>query len=256
MADNKSLFSEFRAALRMPVRIGTWATVSLITGLAGPFGTYAAMELPLRLLFWAGIVAASVVIVVGARLIVVARFPNLNYVWVSGLVSLILATLLTPMIVLIAGPLAGLDYTGKMPTWWIGALVFLVALCVDLVRFLVVQSLRHEADTSKTSEAPPRLLARLPEAMVGEIMHLSGQDHHVEVRTCRGVCHIRLRLRDAISEMDGIDGLCTHRSHWVALAAVAGHDRVDFRPVLVLVDGTQVPISRKYAPDVEARGLI
>ncbi len=76
---------------------------------------------------------------------------------------------------------------------------------------------------------------------------MEAEDHYLRVRTSGGDELILLRLSDAIAELEGVEGARTHRSWWVARAAVAGVRRGDGRAVITLPDGTEVPVSRSYA---------
>ena len=61
-----------------------------------------------------------------------------------------------------------------------------------------------------------------------------------------------MRLSDAIAETRGIDGLQIHRSHWVARNAIVGLTRENGRPVVALVTGVTLPVSRTYLDAVRA----
>jgi DNA-binding LytR/AlgR family response regulator len=63
-----------------------------------------------------------------------------------------------------------------------------------------------------------------------------------------------MRLADAIAELDGLEGAQTHRSWWVAKAAVADARRADGRGTLVLRNGVEAPVSRSYAGTPRDRG--
>ena len=69
------------------------------------------------------------------------------------------------------------------------------------------------------------------------------QDHYVEVHTAAGSELLLLRFRDALREVEGVDGLQVHRSHWVARNAVARVERRrgGGRVALRLVNGSKVP---------------
>ena len=82
------------------------------------------------------------------------------------------------------------------------------------------------------------------------------QDHYVEVHTEEGSDLLLLRFRDALRELDGLDGAQVHRSHWVARAAVAGVERRSGRIALRLVNGNRVPVSRSFAPALRDRGWL
>jgi len=63
-----------------------------------------------------------------------------------------------------------------------------------------------------------------------------------------------MRLADAIVELEGLEGAQTHRSWWVARAAVTSVERADGRAVLTLKDGAEAPVSRGYARALRAAG--
>lgn len=109
-------------------------------------------------------------------------------------------------------------------------------------------------DTGQT--IPPfgaisRLLRRLDADASGPLIRLEALDHFVTAVTARGHYQLRMRFADAVAELDPALGLVTHRSHWVALDAVTDAARVRGRWILTMSDGAQVPVSRKFQPDVE-----
>ena len=67
---------------------------------------------------------------------------------------------------------------------------------------------------------------------------------------------ILLRLSDAIAELDGLEGAQTHRSWWVARAAIADAKRGDGRAVIALPDGAEAPVSRTHVKTLRAAGGI
>ncbi len=102
--------------------------------------------------------------------------------------------------------------------------------------------------------APP-FLDRIPPRLGRNLLALEMEDHYVRVHTDQGSDLILLRLRDAIGELTGVEGMQVHRSHWVAGRAVAGVERsADGRLTLVLTDGRRVPVSRRYNAAVRAAG--
>ena len=113
------------------------------------------------------------------------------------------------------------------------------------------------ASTLPSSEARSApFLERIPERLGRNLLHLHMQDHYVEVHTEEGSDLLLLRFRDAIRELDGLDGAQVHRSHWVARAAVAGVERRNGRIALRLVNGNRVPVSRSFAPALRDRGWL
>ena len=94
--------------------------------------------------------------------------------------------------------------------------------------------------------AAPRLLQRLDQGKRGAVQHLSVRDHYVVVHTDHGQSTLLMRFADALAELDGLDGMRVHRSHWVARGAVTGQERIAGKLHLRLSDGKLVPVSRSY----------
>ena len=88
-------------------------------------------------------------------------------------------------------------------------------------------------------------------------MRLTVDDHYVDVYLDDGTQHrVLMRLTDAIREMDGAPGFCTHRSHWVSATHIRRAIKQRNREFVVLNDGTQVPVSKTYREDVLAAGFL
>jgi DNA-binding LytR/AlgR family response regulator len=105
------------------------------------------------------------------------------------------------------------------------------------------------------SAPPPKFLARLPAQLAGaEIFAVEAEDHYLRLHTSLGQDLILMRLADAIAELEGFEGAQTHRSWWVAKAAVTGAERSDGRATLTLKDGAEVPVSRGFAKQLRSAG--
>ncbi|MGD9866167.1 MAG: LytTR family DNA-binding domain-containing protein [Pseudodonghicola sp.] len=113
-----------------------------------------------------------------------------------------------------------------------------------------------EPTSEPEPDLPPRLARRLPEDFQGPILRLSSEDHFVDVITAAAVHRLRMRFADAIDEMDTVEGDLTHRSHWVARAAIDGVEREGGRIFIRLVNGDRVPVSRTYRPGLEQAGIL
>ena len=97
-------------------------------------------------------------------------------------------------------------------------------------------------------------LSRLPARLGRDLLHLHMQDHYVEAHTGKGSTLVLMRFRDALREVDGIDGMQVHRSHWVAATAVVRMVRRGGRVFLKLTNGAEVPVSRTFAPALKDKG--
>ena len=250
--------------------LGFVITAALLTFL-GPFGTWADLAMADRFVFWTTTVGVNWFVALVVFNVAIEAFESRNRpVWVACLVSSLIAALPGTVTVWLAAAVY-LDYRPETlaGTARLYAQVLVLHLLVgSLAAYTIRRSLRKQdeeagppsadgaADTA-ASRAPPEaaLLARLSEGRRADILHLRMQDHYVEVHTEAGMEMLLLRFRDAMHEVEGVDGQQVHRSHWVARAAVA---RVERRRgsavVLHLVNGSEVPVSRSFAPTLREKG--
>lgn len=107
------------------------------------------------------------------------------------------------------------------------------------------------------SATPAKFLERLPLKLRGaEVWAVEAEDHYLRLHTSKGQDLILMRLADAVSELEGIEGAQVHRSWWVAREAIADAKRGDGRATLTLKDGAEAPVSRTYARLLRERGWI
>lgn len=92
---------------------------------------------------------------------------------------------------------------------------------------------------------------RLPQNIGRDIISLQAQDHYIEVTTPKGKELILLRLKDAIAELDGIQGQQIHRSWWVCKKHIVDNKREKGRLVIVLSNGNEVKVSRTFLLQTE-----
>jgi DNA-binding LytR/AlgR family response regulator len=83
---------------------------------------------------------------------------------------------------------------------------------------------------------------------------MTAEDHYLRIRTESGEALILMRLSDAVAACDALEGARTHRSWWVARAAVTEVRKGDGRGVLILRDGLEAPVSRTYYPALREAG--
>jgi DNA-binding LytR/AlgR family response regulator len=107
------------------------------------------------------------------------------------------------------------------------------------------------------SATPAKFLERLPLKLRGaDVWAVEAEDHYLRLHTSKGQDLILMRLADAVSELEGIEGAQVHRSWWVARDAIADAKRGDGRATLTLKDGAEAPVSRTYARLLRERGWI
>ena len=113
------------------------------------------------------------------------------------------------------------------------------------------------SSASVATAAPPqlsRLHRRLPadhQNPVSPIISLSMQDHYVEITTQAGQHLVLMRFSDAIAELDDLQGLRIHRSHWVSTHHMKGLRRAGNRTMLQLSDDRELPVSQTYKAAVQ-----
>lgn len=252
------IWSEFRrnmfeSAVAFTSRntISIWLTGCLIAVVAGPFGTFQTMGVGLRLAYWGTVITSGLAIGALMNAVFMTLCRGWHPLWIDLKTSAFVTTLLAPVIFVLR---AGLDPVLtradlSLGSIWVNTLVFVAPILF----------LRRQIAETGRAPGPPRarLMRRLPDALQdASVLRLSGRDHTVEVVTDRGTATLRLRLSDAIDEMEPVEGVCTHRSHWVACAAITGHTTEGGKLFVTLASGDRVPVSRNYRPRLESLGLV
>ena len=238
----------------------------------GPFGTWALLAVPDRLLFWVSAVGVNWIVGYIAFFLVSQAFREREWPQWTGFVlaAIVAAVPGTGTVWLVV--IAYLDYrpSSVSDVASLYTQVAVLHLFIGTLVFRIVdgalrrRGAREEfpppdasAEFAPRAESEAPLLARLPARSRAELLHLRMQDHYVEVHTAAGSEMLLLRFRDALSEVEGVNGLQVHRSHWVARKAVAGVERRGGgRIALRLVNGSRVPVSRSFAPLLKSRGWI
>ncbi|TCT35265.1 LytTR family DNA-binding domain-containing protein [Martelella mediterranea] len=244
---------------------GLLTIVILILAWSGPFGTLSEFAFAERLVYWVAVVCLTY----GAA----HFFGNwagwylrshkvpapLHFVLITAAAGLASTVAVIPVTILVSGTDAILP----------GALfstayhAFLVAAAVVAAMMLLGENEQRTekavdvvaADEKATLLSTPRLVARLPLQKRGRLLSVSVSDHYVDVVTSAGREMLLMRLKDAIDETAPVEGLRIHRSHWVALEAVAEVAREDGRIVVVTSAGARLPVSRTYLPALREAGL-
>lgn len=238
-----------------------WAiaiAVALVIGIAGPFGTFESLRILPRLAYWFAITVATFLIATAftgflARLIggpqtsMPVRFAVIGFL--AGLPVTLFVALVNSILFDTIGEFGG-EVLHLLPY------ICPIAAVVAYVYAVFGYGESHSgAGSAASGNRRPALLDRLPAAKRGRLSHLTVQDHYVEVTTEKGSELVLMRLADAIRETDGTAGLQIHRSHWVALDAVAGAHRQNGRLFLAMRDGTRLPVSRSRIDEVRSAGL-
>jgi hypothetical protein len=225
---------------------------AVFMSLAGAFGS-GRVGFPVAFAYWA------VLLVLGygwgsfvaAQVVRHPRAPKSR--WAQILIISILLTLSFSLVVSLASSLAfGAQFRG-LGILMLVLSVFAVSLVMTTLNVLVETHL----EMTRGGAAPPKFLDRLPLKLRGaEVWAVEAEDHYLRLHTSKGQDLILMRLADAVTELEGIEGAQVHRSWWVARDAITDARRGDGRAVLTLRDGAEVPVSRTYAGLLRERGWI
>jgi len=233
-----------RAALQRPAVIGFAVSTAcgLALGVLGPFGSYLSGSLGVRIGYWLVCVwAGSLTFAIGVPAL--ARWAQAR-----GLATWIWAP---PAVVLLTLPTAALSRLLALKLWpvvaqvsvaeWFGQCLAISAIATAVILWVTRERVTPAPATDPTS-ADPR--DRLSPRLGRTVLCLQVEDHYVRVHTSQGSTLILMSLSQAIAGLKDIEGVQTHRSWWVARAAITGvvEDGRNLR--LQLVGGLEAPVSR------------
>lgn len=208
-----------------------------------------ALSFPQRLVFWSGVMVLAIAVTGMAGYLLRNRLKQYGLLTRDIAFAALILVLFAPSLWVLSGLVfwsGGQNVPGLAAVLPYGGL-FATGL-------LLVRS-REEPEVQPSLQRA-RLCRRLPHGFEGQIYRLTSRDHLVDVVTSEGVFTIRSRFGDAIAEMEPEAGHCSHRSHWVTTAAIVGVEKQGKKAHLRLRNGDLVPVSRKYAPGLEAAGLL
>lgn len=234
----REAFDQTTCVWRKPV---TWTGLASLWALfvvAGPFGT-GAESIPFRVIYWGIMMTVSFFVgtfVGHALLLRLRKLPSMGEIVIMSVITgFVVAHLVIGLDVLIRGSSNGLARHGHEE----GLIVVAFCVVISAAAFLFDATIRLI-----DGKSGPRLLARTPEATRGELISVSGDGRYVEVVTSAGSSRVLMRLCDAISETQPVDGVLIHRSHWVALDHVRALETHQGRKQVLLSDGRRLPVSR------------
>lgn len=107
------------------------------------------------------------------------------------------------------------------------------------------------ASLREAAQETPGFLGQVPATIGRDIVYLMAELHYLRVVTTGGKALVLYNLRDAIDELPADAGIQTHRSFWAAFAHIEKVVTRDGRTVLMMRDGSAVPVSRRQASKVK-----
>lgn len=260
------------------VLLELWAMlpVAAVVGFLGPFGTYLSGDFLLRAGRWwimlmGAYILARPTLIAWRAIARATRLPRGSLVFWGMVASSFPMALIWRLVGRDEVRLLG-GYAGLLP---------FTLLCCLLVMTIAWWAERADAHllryyddhmgpaspfvSPSTDGAPPltpmagkqvRLHQRLSPAFTGPIIALESEDHYVRIHGPHGSELILMRLRDAIAEMDDVPGAQTHRSWWVAKAALADGASVSKGREIRLTNGLSAPIARDSLDPLRQSGFL
>ncbi|MGA0604214.1 LytTR family DNA-binding domain-containing protein [Caulobacter sp. KR2-114] len=233
---------------------GACCIIGVVLTSAGAFGTSALQILP-RLLYWLAmmVVGASVGVTVARFAIPESWFRRR---WYLVMLPIALGTAVPmSLITALADSLVThhrfrlAHITEVFPT------TLITTTAITALAFLIRRRPPVATHAAPAGAPAAKFLSRLPDRLKGaELWAVEAEDHYLRLHTSLGQDLILMRLSDALAELEGIEGAQTHRSWWVAKAAVVEAERADGRATLTLKDRAKAPVSRSFLPLLRDEG--
>lgn len=223
------------------------------------FGVYQTAQFPFvsRVLYWTATIATGVV---AGRFIMPLVFEQKLASQPMALKVFVAAAAISLPVTMV---LLIIEYFGfgipvplaEWPISYAHVLVVSLVLTFGFALLDIFEKTNATLPASGPDAKPPAIIDRLPAKLrSADIYAVSSEDHYLRIHTSAGEELILMRLTDAIRELDGIEGLQTHRSWWVARHGLAEAARTDGKLILKLKSGAAAPVSRTYRKSVEAAG--
>ena len=248
-----AFLKELSAEARSLVPWTLWVTISFAVAIAGPFGSYGAMSVTTRVLFWTPVIAVALIAATVVRALIYGSL-NMGGTIKGSIVATVFNCLIIcpPLYLLLNGVFPHMF--GLITNFFeIFVLVASISLGICALRI----SAENEAQDAQSPPSPvtvriPRLMRRIDPDMQGEIWAITVRDHYVDVQTSVGKSSLLMRFSDAVDEVDCQPGAQVHRSHWVAWSGVGSVCREGGKMILHLKNGHQIPVSRNHRDKVDA----
>ncbi len=244
--------SPVAAALRLdgPYREKSWfaaAALALLLAAVSAFGTDRVDIVP-RTFYWALLITVAFLL----RHMLARALPFGNF-GRRALSVAILTAAMTPIVwganaLMLRTPLTLLEMALLLPH------VAMVGLALEMLMALARG--RNGEAAPPAAAVPQGLHPFLPLPLRSSMIEaLEAEDHYVRVHTDRGAALLRMRFADAVSRMEGIAGIRTHRSWWINEKAVRDVRRQGSRAFLLLACGAEAPVSRTVSRELGASVL-
>jgi hypothetical protein len=232
------------------------AALGALLGIVGPFGSYLNDGVLMRVLYWAGVTVAAMVIAgmivpplirIGLRIGLPWPFSLVVAMAIADVPIAILSTMIVRWLwtwqVARLGPA---DFYGQ---------TLLMSFCV-LGLWLLLELTRKSLRVAERASPPAAVVPIRIADPSDPVLCLQMEDHYVRVHRASGSSLELMPLHEAMRRFGTADGLQVHRSWWVASAAVTHAERDVRNWRLRLTNGTTVPVARNRIAEIRARGWL
>jgi hypothetical protein len=246
-----------------------WATdlaiatgIGVFLGIIGPFGSFNGGPLEDRLVYWVidlwiGFVMISVMV---RALMIAATHLDLPIWFILAIGVAIGAVPLTIVLRLFSVYFwaGGHGTLAPFLDWYAQSLAIAEPISFG---FYFLSTKRHAPTALPAAAAPTTrngtgFLDRLPPHLGRNLLCLQMEDHYVRVHTELGSDLMLTPLKEAMAELEHVEGAQVHRSWWVARRAVAAAALKGRNHSLQLVNGLEVPVSRASVAKLRALGWL
>jgi hypothetical protein len=213
----------------------------------GAFDTDGA-SLARRLVYWPTLMIAGGVVHAtfnGA----LRRTTFVGSVWKRGALLAVLMTVpLTPLVWIASASVFGAELSLRRLAELVPGVLLVCAAVVGLLGVTQPHRPHPAASAGGAAPVPDAIRELLPFPLrKAALLALQAEDHYVRVHTDAGSALIRFKMSDALSVLDPAWGFQTHRSWWVAEAAIRDVRWSRGSGIMRLENSLEVPISRAFA---------
>lgn len=250
----------FRAWLS-PRGAALWRSLALLLAFGGFMAAIGAFDtdgasLVRRFAYWSMLMATGGV----AHTALEAVLARLDYPKGFLKRGVLLAALMTVPMTPIVWVASGWMFGAALAVGRLGELVPGVLLvCSAVVGALGVSKARRAEPATPVGpvSVPAGMRELLPYPLRRASLYaLQAEDHYVRVHTNVGSALVRMRMADALAALDSAPGFKTHRSWWVAEAAIRDVCWRRGSGFVRLENDLEVPVSRSFARDLAKAGRL
>lgn len=251
------------SARQIVIDLSVLACIGVVLGLLAPLGT-GYMSLAERIAYWVVLAMAGYLFYKPLGAIMVGKGAALDLpLWFLWPASVLVASIPMAITVWLVNSWGG---PVRVPSLEIGLTHYGAVCVVGAVVTLLFNLLPATASPPASASEPvspgkdvgiaPPLADHLPPHLGSEIVALEMEDHYVRVHTAIGSELVLMRLRDAMAQLDGLEGLQVHRSWWVARDAVEDIVTEGRKVRLILAREIEAPVSRAKVSELKDAGWL